>query len=382
MILSSNILTKIAQELAQYQEAKRAKKFLFYVTQRYWENEEDVIDKYSWESLLENLHENNHKIDDLKAIFFHAVNTLNRKDIYKKIAKDILHKMIILYYKDNFTEALGKDDNQVHQFNNELLDKIRENIENYQEAPRIKKLIFAACKQYWENDLDVIEMYGLSDIMRELHQLYPDVETLRQALYRVVSSINRKKFYFFIADTIVGELTYLYKYDQVRIKPQTEEAEENLLILTKKPKSAPQKVTENSDEQVKESGVDPEETSKSEIQIEPVTSNLVIPWLKIDNLFDLKQEIMQYTNPLRAKVILFYAIYQIDSNEQHWSVVRTCTLDDLLMRIFQRYGRNVQTIEAQLMAIAQSRIEGLEPEDNLQTVNAIVKAVKHFHQKS
>ena len=46
-----------------------------------------------------------------------------------------------------------------------------------------------------------------------------------------------------------------------------------------------------------------------------------------------QQEIMQYTNPLRAKIMLFYMIYQIDPYEQHWSIVRTCSLDDLLIKL-------------------------------------------------
>ncbi len=74
----------------------------------------------------------------------------------------------------------------------------------------------------------------------------------------------------------------------------------------------------------------------------------IIPWLKVESLFDLKQEIMQFTNPLKAKIILFYTTYQIDPYEQHWSVVRTCSLDDLLIKFFQPYGQNLITIEKQL----------------------------------
>ena len=374
------MLTNIAQDVAQYKEAKRAKKLLFYVTQKYWENDANILEQYSWESLLENLYENNPTIDDLKAVLYHAVNSLNRKEAYSKISKYILQRILSLY-EENSSQVSNKDDNQINQFDTKLIDKIVENIENHEEAPRMKKLIFAGCKQYWENDIDMIDTHDMHELIRELCQLYPTTKKLRKALDKVVYSINRQNFYSFIADTIVGELTYLYKYDPVRVESDSEE-EDTRLILSKKTASSPLKTTEKVYEPDKKNQAIIEEIIEDEISIEPVTSNLVVPWLKVDNLFDLKQEIMQYTNPLRAKVILFYAIYQIDTNEQHWSVVRTCTLEDLLISMFQRYSHNVQKIEAELTAIAQSRIEGLEPEDNLQAVNAIIKAVRHFNQKS
>ena len=374
------MLTNIAQDVAQYKEAKRAKKLLFYVTQKYWENDWNILDQYSWESLLENLYENNPTIDDLKAVLYHAVNSLNRKEAYNQISKYILQRMLSLY-EENSSQVSDKDDNQINQFDTVLIDKIVENIENHEEAPRMKKLIFAGCKQYWENDIDMIDLHDMQELIRELCQLYPTTKKLRNALDKIVSSINRQNFYSFIADTIVGELTYLYKYDPVRVESDSEE-EDTRLILSKKTSSSSPKTADKVYEPDQKIQAILGEIIEDENCIEPVTSNLVVPWLKVDNLFDLKQEIMQYTNPLRAKVILFYTIYQIDTNEQHWSVVRTCTLEDLLISMFQRYGHNVQKIEAELMAIAQSRIEGLEPEDNLQAVNAIVKAVRHFNKKS
>ncbi len=374
------MLTNIAQDIARYKEAKRAKKLLFYVTQKYWENDWNILNQYSWESLLENLYENNPTIDDLKAVLYHAVNSLNRKEAYSKISKYILQRMLSLY-EENYSQVLNKDDNQINQFDTELIDKIVENIENHEEAPRMKKLIFAGCKQYWENDIDMIDVHDMRELIRELRQLYPNTKKLRKALDKVVSSINRQNFYSFIADTIVGELTYLYKYDPVQGQNDSEE-EDTRLILSKKAPSPPLKTTDKVYEPDKKTQAIIDEIIEEENSIEPVTSNLVVPWLKVDNLFDLKQEIMQYTNPLRAKVILFYAIYQIDTNEQHWSVVRTCTLEDLLISMFQRYSHNVQKIETELMVIAQSRIEGLEPEDNVQAVNAIIKAVKHFNKRS
>ncbi len=395
MIVASDIIASIANDLSRSKEAKRAKKLVFYISQRYWESDFSIIDSYSFEALLQSLYENNPTIEDLKALLYHAVNTLNRKTVYTKIAKYVLQRMSELY-GGALEQSLDEGNNQANQFEHETIDRIVENIFYHEESVRMRKLIFAACKQYWENDINVIEMYELGELLLELRELYPNIKRLRKALDNVVATINRQNFYSFIADTIVGELTYLYQYDAVEANNDGEagDEEETGLIKAKSQASKPEGKTSSVNRSapaeyqatmVPNNPLPKEEKAEPEEIFEVVPSNIpegqVIPWLKIDNLFDLKQEIMQYTNPLRAKVMLFYAIYQIDTSEQHWSIVRTCTLDDLLVRMFQHHGKDINGIESQLMEIANSSIEGLEPEDNIQAVSAIVESIKHFYKK-
>ena len=59
MIVSSDIIASIAHDLSRSQEAKRAKKLIFYVSQRYWESDFAVVNSYSFEALLQSLYENN-----------------------------------------------------------------------------------------------------------------------------------------------------------------------------------------------------------------------------------------------------------------------------------------------------------------------------------
>lgn len=390
MILSSQILTSIAKDLSTFKEAKRAKKLVFYLSQKYWENDFNIIDGYAWEDLLQSVYENNPTKNDLKAILYHAVNTLNRKNVYLKIAKYIFQKMSSLY---NYSQQVLEEKNtESNRFSPELIDTIVENIEQNDESPRMKKLIFAACKKYWENDNTVIKCYDLQDLILELRQSYPTIRLLKNAFEKIISSINRQKLYFFIADTILGELSYLYQYETASGSHNldNDDEEDTRLILGKKAQSA------SSDSQAEVLPIDKETEVMKKINLdqednsENITGTIevnmpqeeIIPWSKIDNLFDLKQEIMQYANPLKAKIMLFYAIYQINPTEQHWSIVRTCNLDDLLINIFQHYGKNIGEIESNLTHIANLSLDdGLKPEDNLQTVSAIVEAIKHFYQK-
>lgn len=403
MIVASDIIASIANDLSRSKEANRAKKLIFYISQRYWESDFSVVDSYGFEALLQNLYENNPTIEDIKALLYHAVNTLNRKAVYTKIAKYVLQRMSELYNEENGVPPADSA-NQANQFEHEAMDRIIENIFYHEESVRMRKLMFAVCKQYWENDINVIEMYDMRELILELRQVYPTTKRLRKALDSVVATINRQNFYSFIADTIVAELNYLYQYETSEATDDEELEEGNTVLIKAKsptatPPTPPTPATPPTQVQRtrKPERVDAEATmvsqapipiddqpeSEDSYDIVPISGpeGQVIPWLKIDNLYDLKQEIMQYTNPLRAKIMLFYAIYQIDTTEQHWSIVRTCTLDDLLIRMFQHHGKDISQIESQLMEIANSSIEGLEPEDNLQAVSAIVESIKHFYKK-
>ncbi|MBE9223816.1 hypothetical protein IQ215_14035 [Cyanobacterium stanieri LEGE 03274] len=375
MVVSSDIIESIAQDLSSSKEALRAKKLVFYVSQRYWETDVDVINDYSFVELLENLHHTNPTLEDLKALLNHAVETLNRKTIYKKIAMYVLRRMSDLYQvtptQEDYIEENETSDTEV-------VEAIAQAIQKHEESARMKKVIFAVCKQYWEADINVIEMYDMRDLIYEVKELYPNTKRLRKALDTVVSSINRQNFYTFIADTIMDNFAHLYPYEVRDIDKETNAGEdvETQLIKAKSKEVTPEK---------KETPTTPVAETKQEIKQNVTPSSVpegqIIPWLKIENLFELKQEIMQYTNPLRAKILLFYAVYDIDTLEQHWSIVRTCSFDDLLLRMFEHYDKNIKVIAQKLQYVANSPIEGLEEEENLQAVTAIIESIKRFYKK-
>lgn len=388
MIASSDLIANIADDLSRLPEVKRAKKLVFYVSQRYWESDFEIVNSHSFESLLEVLYESNPTLEDLKALLYQAVNTLNRKGVYVKIAQYVYKKMSKLYTEDAHTVS-STSSPQGNQLEPELVDRVSENIEYHEESARIKKLIFAACKQYWENDINVIEMYDLRELLLELYELYPNPRRLKKALDKIVSSINRQNFYSFIADTIVAELTYLYKHEPVEIPREENEEGDTKLIGAKKPAPLPEvsRQTQLAIESVEETPPPTKDEESlsikqgTDVEPSPIPEGQVLPWLKVDSLFDLKQEIMQYTNPLRAKVMLFYTVYQIDPYEQHWSIVRTCSLDDLLIKLFQQYGKDIQVVENLLLQTANAQIEGLEIEENVQTATTLVECIKHFYKK-
>ena len=89
--------------------------------------------------LLENLHQTNPTLEDLKALLHHAVETLNRKTIYKKIATYVLRRMSDLYQiipvEEDYIEENETSDT-------EIVEAITEAIQNHEESARMKKVIF------------------------------------------------------------------------------------------------------------------------------------------------------------------------------------------------------------------------------------------------
>jgi hypothetical protein len=73
----------------------------------------------------------------------------------------------------------------------------------------------------------------------------------------------------------------------------------------------------------------------------------------VADLFDVRQEIMKYTNILRAKILLF-SIVHAPPNVEHsiWQVVNNYDLDDLLRYLLQSH-RVFSILEADLNAIAR-----------------------------
>jgi len=54
--------------------------------------------------------------------------------------------------------------------------------------------------------------------------------------------------------------------------------------------------------------------------------------------FDLRLDIMKYTTPLRAKVLLFSVLhYQFGFSAQDWSTIKTYDLDELVFQLFHTF---------------------------------------------
>ena len=78
-------------------------------------------------------------------------------------------------------------------------------------AVRIKKLILYACKNWWENDLDRLNVISLQNLVQELRYLNPTLEHLQYKLNLLVGTLSKQDEYLQVANTIIEHLAGLYR---------------------------------------------------------------------------------------------------------------------------------------------------------------------------
>ncbi|MGK7917093.1 MAG: hypothetical protein AB4038_16370 [Prochloraceae cyanobacterium] len=388
MELSPDLFNKIIRDLEQHEESKRIKKLIFYACKNYWENDLNKLNQFSLENLIQELFERNTTIEKLTDSLYRIVETLNRQELYIVIADLILMELGEIYNRNSLEEEYTKivtTKAYTANNNNQITDdffvnKVAKSLEVDREANRITKLIFFACKNHWETDINIIKEYSLKDLIVELQELYPTLDILKQSLYSLVATLNRKNVYHLIADIIISKIKPLYQNKSVSINSD----------LRIRLKSNPS-----------QSGAQEEVTGIAPVKLELEKNLTIIEPVKVANqgnltsiasfddlekpqqrsistqdMFELRLQLMQYTNPLRTKILLYSIIYQkFDNYAKYLSMLRTYTLDELLSRVFYKY-KTIEELESQLGATNKSI---LEPDVHLQTVTAIIETMKPIY---
>ena len=85
-----------------------------------------------------------------------------------------------------------------------LVDDVVKDLEEHEQTLRIKKLIFCACRNSWENNTTNLDKVALKDLVQELRALNPNIDQLRSAMDRVVETLNRQELYSSIANILPG----------------------------------------------------------------------------------------------------------------------------------------------------------------------------------
>ena len=231
-----------------------------------------------------------------------------------------------------------------------MLDQVVQHLENHENSTRIKKLIYCACRKIWENDIEALAQLKLADLLKELLDLSPTIEHLTVALNSVVKQLNKQAEYSLVANIVISQVCQLY--------PDTEEStvvKSNRLYHTAATAySPPQHLT----------AIQPEwQQNEPRRQYDP---------------FDLRLEIMKYTNPFLAKILVFSTVDRklFDFGEpQDWVAIKTQELDDLLLRLF-RACETITELEFELNSTAKC----LEDKAQFrQVAAAIIRALKPFY---
>ncbi|MFM7276358.1 MAG: hypothetical protein ACKO1I_01550, partial [Microcystis aeruginosa] len=222
MQLSSDVFNQVVRYLDSHEEKLRIKKLIFYICKKYWENAPNILDGVAMEDLVRELVQLKTSKEQLTFSVYKLVKSLNRPEVYAGVATVIIEQISKLYsdiaaydtqlsplepaVNPRFTAV----NNAVNNGEDNSLRQVVNSLENHLETERMQKLMFAACKNRWENELSVINNYGLKNIILELRQNNPNFLSLRETLNQVAENLNKKALYLPLAEIILTQLEPLY----------------------------------------------------------------------------------------------------------------------------------------------------------------------------
>jgi hypothetical protein len=390
MQLSSDVFNKVVQDLANHQEALRIKKLIFCICKKYWENDTTILNSIPLDDLIQELVQGKQNNEQLTFSIYKLVKTLNRPKVYAPVAKVIIDKVSRLYhiefsYSEEDTQILSKqvETSKINNNSDLVIDQVVANLANHEEGSRIKKLIFAACKNKWENNVAIIDRYGLKKLILELRQINQNKMDLKQSFNQIVESINKKNLYVAICNVILNQIEMLYDTDveyeeEQESKEQTKIFDTQIIHIDKSqvhstPSSNQYQPNQNQEFATSIVDVNNPEEIFTELNFTPSPA-LEQPVKEYDP-FEVRLDIMQYTNTLRAKILLFSILFHPwDRSGQDWSTLRSYTLEDLIELLIQS-GKTLKEIESRLYGAAKTQTD---VDANLQTASVLLQAVQHI----
>lgn len=229
-----------------------------------------------------------------------------------------------------------------------ILDEVVSILENDVNAQRIKRLILFACKEIWENDSSVLERTDLREIIRNLCIKYSQVEDIEAVLNSIVSKVNKKTEYALIATTIITQITRLYTEEDTEVETTLSNSFAfQVPTYFVEPLNSPQ----------------PAETEEEQLDTPGY-------------LFDVRQKILQQTNPLRAKILIFSTLYhEFSFSERDWSLLKTQELDHLLRQLLNACP-TLTELESQLYRTA-NKLDNSD--ENAQAASVIIQAMTNCY---
>jgi len=418
MSIPPESLINAAHYLEDHDEGQRIKKLLFCLCKKYWENDPNVLNSNTLETLLGELVQLKPNIEQLTFSMYKLVKTLNRPKVYAAVAKTILDQLGPVYTSHSdasLTMAEGainvpltEQDTQLESppvrgdappllpqvvatqiaEPQSIAEMIAETLGQHSEQVRIKKLVFAVARGYWENSVPAIDQVGLTNLILELRQRYPSIQALQGGFEQIVNNINKATLYLAIAKLIMTQMSSLYENSEETYLSDPDEPKTGLptQMIKAEPALAIARQQQGGDH-LQTSIIDlasiPVPPPPRPRQTDPIVTILgaAVPSPPISvhsqpkayNLFDLRSEIMQYTNPLRAKILLFSVLFQSwDENGQDWGMIRSYGLDDLVEQLILSRKRP-NDVEVKLNAQADQMDE---QEAYQQTAQTLIKIIK------
>jgi molybdopterin converting factor small subunit len=379
-------LDRIVKNLETHDNSTRIKKLMVYTCQSQWENELSILNQYEFSDLIQQLRASHFSLEQLRSTLYSFAETLNRQAEYLVVADTIIHQLEPLYSEpEELTQVVAaksppKAATQPPWIVLETASELAEN----SNILRIKKLMLYVSQNHWETNSQILEQLNLADLIQDLRESYPSIKKLSAALKQQVQTLNRQADYIVVAKTILKALQKLYTDDSeitrvkaakaVRSQPPAPPPTRLPSPINRGNKNTQQRGDKNKQSEFihqQSSGVKGQENGQNLTQD---STSKPCPY----DPFDLRLNVMKYTTPLRAKLLIFSVLYHPIKKTQHdWLLMKAKPLDDLLFELFSTCP-TLEELEAKLYQTAQA-IE--DADENTQAAGAIAQSMKRFYER-
>jgi hypothetical protein len=353
-----SVIDDAVKGLQREPDPARMKKLMVYACTGAWETDPHRLNQASLRQLVEQLWTLAPTLEHLRSHLYTIVGTLNKQAEYTLLANAIIKHLSDLYLIEQPEPPASID---------ARYQTVVHTLEHGDDVLRAKKLLFCACKNSWQNDLAVLNQYSLSDLVTQLHSIAPTAHHLEATLSSIVRTLNRQLVYQRIMQTVLAAFHPLYNDEepgtQVMTPPPLPERSLPPTTHIVFPDALPGGTVQPSM---------PERRSPPPSGGQPLDlSDLV------DALFDLRLEVVKYTNPLRAKLLLFFCLREpLADLQQNIAVVRSQELGDLLKDLILQYP-SFDQVSQRLRRVATQQAE----QHYSQAASAVLRAIKPVYDR-
>ncbi|MBE9138773.1 adenylate/guanylate cyclase domain-containing protein [Nodosilinea sp. LEGE 07088] len=378
------LLANALRNLSTHTHSLRIKKLVFATYQKAWENDPAVLDQFDLRSLLLSLRDRYPTLPELEEQLHQVVAGLNRQDIYSEMAAVVVKQLQLWYGRSLFQNPETTTDESTQLTVKSIEERCQttaEQLDQGSDALRIRKLIYCLCYNSWENDPGYLQELYLPGLIQQTLTVAPKLQDLRYRLGRIVKHLNRKKQYARLAKLILESLHSLYQSQPEELPPDATALSDATALADPSGPSGP---SAESNHTTLTSLAQPESsvdlttlhgTLSNPLSSDPEDGR---PRHERTALFDLRSDILQYANPLRAKILLYSCLNgPFGYTNQDWASLSRRTLDDLLQQTFD-YCPTYADLDSKLTIIAHclGRVG-----DGGQVASTITQAMRAYYPK-
>jgi hypothetical protein len=269
-----------------------------------------------------------------------------------------------------------------------LLRQVVNYLNKHPESIRIKKMLYCLCTNRWEKDTDYLNSIDPQYLVEQIVREYNTLDQLKLLLQKLITTVNKPKHYIEIAKIIylsIGQLYPEFHQEHSRKAPapipeptQTHTSTEVPSALQRayapqptqaytsaevpsalqrayapEPTNQFDELSPPIDDDVDESAYETCYEEEAPAQFSQNGSTRIAEY----DPFVLRQNVMSYTNPLRAKIILLVML-RPNSNygNQSLAAMREYYLDDLISEVITTYP-TVQDLEENMTYAVEQLVE-------------------------